>query len=267
MTAGLDTAAGERQDRAAQALLAASKGQPLTGDDLAALLAYDGLDLREGLSLQLALAGLWRRSGEEVGGWKIGWTSGGARDRGGPGFRPFGFILISRILRSGSVLSRAVVPGGALEPEICVTIGSRLAGPDVTAEQARAAVESVAPAFEVISHRLPDGLSLAARIGNGLNNWGLVAGEQQAPGIALDSLRVELRRDGTLLGAATSDASRVDDPYLSLARVTRELHAYGLALEPGQRLITGSITPSVKVQEGRYEATFGPLGTVAVEFR
>jgi 2-oxo-3-hexenedioate decarboxylase len=267
MTAGLETAASKRRDRAAVALLAASQGNPLTADDLAALHAYDGLDLREGLPLQLALAELWRRGGEEVGGWKIGWTSGGARDRGGPGFRPFGFVLASRILPSGSTLSGASVPGGALEPEICVTIGRRLAGPDVTTEEARAAVESVAPAFEVISHRLPDGLSLAARIGNGLNNWGIVVGEQQAPDIALDSLQVELRHDGELLAGALSDANRVDDPYLSLTRVTRELHDYGLALEPGQRLITGSITPSVKVTEGRYEATFGPLGAVAVEFR
>jgi 2-oxo-3-hexenedioate decarboxylase len=267
MTAGPGVAADERRDRAARALLAASQGDPLTAGELAALHAYDGLDLREGLPLQLALADLWRRGGEEVGGWKIGWTSGKARDRGGPGFRPFGFVLASRMLPSGSVLSRAEVPGGALEPELCVTIGSRLAGPDVTTEQARAAVESVAPAFEVISHRLPDGLSLAARIGNGLNNWGMILGDQHEPAVALDSLQVELRHDGTLLDSGRSDASRVDDPYLSLARVTRELHACGLALEPGQRLITGSITPSVRLEEGRYEATFGPLGTVAAEVR
>jgi 2-oxo-3-hexenedioate decarboxylase len=266
MTASAEVAADERRARAALALLAASKGGPLGEDDVAALRAYDGLDPREGLPLQLALADLWRHGGEEIGGWKIGWTSRGARDRGGPGFRPFGFILASRIVPSGSTLARAAVPGGALEPEICVTMGARLAGPDVTVEEARAAVESVAPAFEVISHRLPDGLPLAARIGNGLNNWGLVLGEQRPPGLALDSLPVELRHDGALLGTATSDEGTVDDPYRSLTRVTRELHANGRALEPGQRLITGSITASAKVEKGRYEATFGPLGSVAIEF-
>jgi 2-keto-4-pentenoate hydratase len=267
MAAGPGATADQRRDRAALALLAASKGEPLSDDDVAALHAYDGHDLRDGLPLQLALARLWRNGGEELGGWKIGWTSGAARDRGGPGFRPFGFVLASRILPSGSPLSAAQIPAGALEPEISVTIGSRLAGPDVTTEQARAAVESVAPAFEVLSHRLPDGLSLAARIGNGLNNWGLVVGEPHAPDIALDSLPVEVRHDGTLLGSAVSNGDRVDDPFLSLARVTRELHAHGLALEPGQRLITGSITPSVKIEDGRYEATFGPLGSVAVDIR
>jgi 2-keto-4-pentenoate hydratase len=267
MTASPAVAAGERRARAARALLSASRGEPLDEADVAALRAYDGLDSRDGLPLQLALADLWRRDGEEVGGWKIAWTSRGARDRGGPGFRPFGFILASRILPSGAALARDAVPGGALEPEICVTIGTRLAGPDVTVEEARAAVESVAPAFEVISHRLPDGLSLAARIGNGLNNWGLVVGAAQPAGIALDSVPVELRRDGELLGTGISDPGTVDDPYLSLTRVTRELHANGLALEPGQRVITGSITASAKVEAGTYEATFGPLGTVAVEVR
>jgi hypothetical protein len=79
----------------------------------------------------------------------------------------------------------------------------------------------------------------------------MILGEQHEPAIALNSLQVEVRHDGTLLDSGRSDASRVDDPYLSLARVTRELHACGLALEPGQRLITGSITPSVRLEEGR----------------
>jgi 2-keto-4-pentenoate hydratase len=161
------------------------------------------------------------------------------------------------------------IPGGGLEPEICVTIGSRLSGPDVTIEQARACVESVAPAFEIVSRRLPGGLSLAARIGNGMNNWGLVVGPSQVrtAGLALDELHVELRHDGELLGSGTSGAEFLDDPYLSLTRVTRELHANGLALEPGQRVITASYTPSAKIVGGVYEATFGELGSVTVEFR
>jgi len=34
-----------------------------------------------------------RLSGSEIGGWKIGWTSRGARDQMGVGFRPFGYVL------------------------------------------------------------------------------------------------------------------------------------------------------------------------------
>jgi 2-keto-4-pentenoate hydratase len=266
--AGTDLLADERRARAAQALLGAAQGRPFDDAGLAALRAYDGADLaQEGLPLQLAVAELWRQAGEEIGGYKIGWTSRGARDRGGPGFRPFGFVLASRILPSGSALARGATPSGGLGKEGFVTMGSRLGGPEVTVEEARAAVASVAPAFEVISHRLPDGLPLAARIGNGLNNWGLIVGPRRAPDLPLDALDVELRRDGELIGAATSGPDVVDDPYLSLSRVCALLHASGRALEPGQQLITGSITASVKTAEGgRFEATFGPLGAVAVDF-
>lgn len=257
----------ERRARAAEALFTVSQGAELDEAGLAALRAYDDADLRDGLPLQLAVAELWQREGDRIGGWKIAWTSRGARDRGGPGFRPFGFILASRIVPSGSVLPVGGIASGGLEPEICVTIGSRLSGPEVTIEQARACAESVAPAFEIVSRRLPGGLSLAARIGNGMNNWGLVVGRSLVPGLALDSLGVELRHDGELLGSGTSGAEFLDDPFLSLTRVTRELHANGLALDPGQRVITGSLTPSVQIAGGVYEATFGELGSVTVEFR
>lgn len=264
---GVSLLADERRGPAARTLLAAAQGRQLDEAGLAALHAYDDVDQGEGLPLQLAVAELWHEAGEKIAGWKIGWTSRGARDRGGPGFRPFGFVLASRILPSGSRLARATIPGGALEPEICVTIGRHLGGPEVTVDEARAAVESVAPAFEVLSHRLPDGLPMAVRIGNGLNNWGLVVGPQHAPDLALDALAVELRRDGDLIGSASSGPDILDDPYLSLARACQQLHACGLALEPGQQLITGSITPSTKIDLGsRFEATFGPLGSVAVEF-
>jgi len=39
------------------------------------------------------------------------------------------------------------------------------------------------------------------------------------------------------------------------------------ALEPGQRILTGSILPRAKTEgASSYEATLGPLGSVAVEF-
>jgi 2-keto-4-pentenoate hydratase len=251
---------------AAGALFAVAAGLPLDEIALTALTDYPSTDPRAGLSLQLDLLQLWRERGQSLGGWKIGWTSRGARDRGGPGFRPFGYVLSERILASGSQLAAVTVPGaGALEPEICLTIGSRLAGPDVTIEQARAAVSGVAPAFEVIRRGLPAGLSLPIRIANGLNNWGIIVGAEVEPGPALDQLAVQFSGDGELLAEGSSGPDTLDDPFLSLTRVCAELDRVGLALEPGQRVLTGSITASKAFAAGStYVAGFGPLGSVRV---
>jgi 2-keto-4-pentenoate hydratase len=247
------------------ALWAIARGEPPTEADLDALRAYDQPP-RDGLRLQLEVLDRWRGAGGRLGGWKIGWTSRGARDRGGAGSRPFGYVLSSHILESGSTLDVSRVPGaGAIEPEICVTIGTRLAGPDVTPEQARAAVSSVAPAFEIIRRGLPSGLSLAARIGNAMNNGGIVVGSPHDPGLDLSRLDVSLSRDGAVIATASSGPDVLDDPYTSVARVCAELHACGLALEPGQQVITGSITASEPLSPlGMVEARFGALGTVSV---
>ena len=45
----------------------------------------------EGQTLQLQLLERWLEQGEEIGGWKIGMTSGANRNAMGDGIRPTGF--------------------------------------------------------------------------------------------------------------------------------------------------------------------------------
>jgi 2-keto-4-pentenoate hydratase len=255
------------QGAAARALFAIRRGERDGEPAPAELLAYADAPIEAGLPLQLAVLDLWRQEGERAGGWKIAWTSRGARDRGGKDFRPFGYILDSRIHPSGVRLDAADIPGGAVEAEICLTLGERLAGDRVTPEQARAAVRAVSPAFEIVCHRMPEGLALPVRIGNGMNNWGLVVGQEHGPDLDLGALTVEFRRDGEVLATGGSSPDTLDDPYLSLARVCAVMHRQGLALEPGQRIITGSLLPSTKIGKGgAFEADFAGLGTVRAEF-
>ncbi|HEX5115568.1 MAG TPA: hypothetical protein VFW65_10270 [Pseudonocardiaceae bacterium] len=235
--------------------------------DLAALRSC-GDDIAEGARIQLAVLEGWRQLGEELGGWKIGMSSRGLRDSMGTGVRPFGFVLASRILASGAELDVSRVPDCLLEPEICVTMGAPLGGPDVTEEQAKAAVASVSPAFEICSKRLPSGMPRSVRIGNDLNNWGIVVGPEHSTDIALDRLAVELFRDGEPIDSGHSGQDVIDSPYLSLARVCRTLADHGLALAAGQRLITGSVLAGARVAgHSRFTARFGELGEVTVTVR
>jgi 2-keto-4-pentenoate hydratase len=228
----------------------------LDRDEWAELAAYPVDDVDTGLALQLDVLRRWTDTGSRRGGWKIGLTSRSARDSMGVGVRPFGYVLADRIVPSGATVS---LPAGAkAEPEISVLLGADLRGPDVTPEQARAAVVSVAPALELLSPPLPAGTSRAVRLGHDLNQWGVVVGADVTPDVDLAAVRVTVGDE-----SAASGPDVLDDPFVSLARVCAHLAAHGEFLHAGDRVITGSLLPAIPVPPV-LRAEFAPLGAVEV---
>ncbi|HKE64462.1 MAG TPA: fumarylacetoacetate hydrolase family protein [Micromonosporaceae bacterium] len=253
-------------DDAAALLFSLARAEVVVDALPPALEPYAAAAPDDGLALQTKVIERWRALGQDIGGWKVAWTSRAMRDSGGKDFRPFGYILASRMFPTGSTVSREGIYRGQVESEICLTIGSRLSGEHVTRDEAFAAVESVSPAFEINARRLANTMPLACRIGNGLNNWGLVVGPAGTPPDSLDGIVVEQFRDGEPAGAGRTGEDILDDPYLSLARVVTQLSRHGFAIEPGQRIITGSILPGMATDGvGHFEASFGDLGSVAVD--
>src|SRR5262249_49907461 len=142
-------------------------------------------------------------AGARLAGWKVGLTSRGARDSMGAGVRPFGYVLSDGFIASGDRVASRELPGCRLEPEMCVIIGTRLAGSAVSRADARAAVKSVAPAFEIITAPLQGAPSAAAKVAARLNQWGIVTGPEVPVPADVRTVGVRLRHDGDLLGSAT----------------------------------------------------------------
>ena len=222
-------------------------------------------ELDEALQIQLRVSDCFAANNEKIGGWKVGLTSGGARDRMGKDFRPFGYVLQSRILQSGATASWMKILKCSVEPELCLILGSPLHGDTVDAAEAKAAVRAVAPAFEINERRTRPEQGNAFLVADGLANWGIVVGPEAPVRDGLVDTTVEFFCDGQLIESKTPGAT-MDDPYLSLARLCRLLHKYGRGLEPGQPVITGSFCNQVVKQSGRYHAVFSGIGEVSVRF-
>lgn len=223
----------------------------------------------EGLRRQLANLG-----DRPVAGWKIGLTSGVARDSMGQGFRPFGYILADRVFSSGAVIPLAPFRQGedirvGVENELCFRMGTALSG-DAGADEARAAVASVAAGFEINEQRLPRDANVVDRLGDDLNQWGIVAGED----VVLDfgafdfaSLSVALSLNGAVVETVAA-RGHIDDHFTSIAALARQLGRFGHTLEAGSRVITGSYTRQRVADACRWQGDFGPeIGRVSVEFR
>jgi 2-keto-4-pentenoate hydratase len=223
------------------------------------------LGMEEALAVQLDVLGRFQAAGERHGGWKVGLTSGNARDRMGKDFRPFGYVLQSRILQSGATAPVAKILNCSVEPELCLLIGSPLRGDTVEVAAAKAAVRAVAPAFEINERRVRPNAGPALLVADGLAQWGIVVGPEVPARDGLVETTVAFYRDEQLLETKTPGAT-MDDPYLSLSRLCRLLHQYGLGLEPGQPVITGSFCNHVVSGPGTYRAVFSGIGEVSVRF-
>ena len=225
------------------------------------------ISIEEGERIQLAVLERWRTHGHELGGWKVGLTSGQSRDSFGAGIRPFGNVLKQRIFTSGAHIPAANVPNLGLETEVCFRIGSRLEGKRATAQQARAAVAAVLPAFELNQKRTDAGADSGVRVADNLSQWGIVIGPEIAIANApeLGSIVVTQQLDG-ILQETVHAAGHIDDHFESLASLTRELAKFDLALEAGMHVITGAFTRSSNAGPGTYVGRFSGLGEVAVCF-
>jgi len=223
------------------------------------------LGVEEALTVQLRVLGRFEAAGEKLGGWKVGLTSGAARDRMGKDFRPFGYLLQNRIFRSGATVPVTNIMNCSVEPELCLILGSPLRGAGVNAAQAKAAVRAVAPAFEINQRRTRPDQGHALLLADGLAQWGIVVGPETPVRDGLVGTTVEFYRDGQLVETKTPGAT-MDDPYLSLSRLCNLLYQYGFGLEPGQPVITGSFCHHTVSQPGTYRAAFSGIGEVSLHF-
>ena len=223
------------------------------------------LGVEEALAVQLRILGRFETAGERLGGWKVGLTSGKARDRMGKDFRPFGYVLQSRIFPSGATAPVAKIMNCAIEPELCLIIGSPLRGDAVDVAGAKAAVRAVAPALEINQRRVGPDAGQALLLADGLAQWGIVVGPEAPVRDSLVDTTVEFYSDEQLVETKTPGAT-MDDPYLSLSRLCKLLHKYGLGLEPGQPVITGSFCHHAVSRPSTYRAVFSGIGEVSVKF-
>lgn len=216
-----------------------------------------------GLERQLASL-----NGRKNAGWKVGLTSGQARDSMGAGFRPFGYILSERVFSSGAELPFSEPGIFGLENELCFRF-QRDVNADADRDEVIAAFASVAPAFEINEQRLGSGPTPQQRLEDNLSQWGIVVGESREldwSAFPFESLVVDLMCDGEKIETVAAK-NHIDDHIDSLVALVRTLARFDRSIKGGDRVITGSYTRQRITRIGRWCGDFGPaIGEVEVVF-
>lgn len=231
--------------------------------------AYGGkLGMDDAYRIQLAMLQRRVAQGERHVGWKVGLTSPAMQQQQGV-FEPcFGYLLASGQRASGHsfAFDSLIAPG--FENELCLTIGSRLDGAAADYATARAAVSLVAPALEIVEKRGTFNRDLPLSIADNAQQKAFVVGAETPleASTLLARTSVAIVVDGVEQEWA-SGAEVLGDPIHSVVWLAKKLAQFGLALEPGTRIMSGSFTKQYALQKGqRISAGFNPFGTVSATF-
>ncbi len=208
-------------------------------------------------------------SGERVAGFKIGFTNIAVREKMGLPDSTYGYLLDSMILPSSGEFPLDDLIAPKIETEICMRLGRKLAGRDLTIDEVIAATDAVSASFEVCDARIRDWKCPYPDFfaDNGFSARIVVSGEW----IAVDQVdllheSVTLFADGQPL-AEGKGAMALGHPANAVAWLVGKLAERGMGLDAGMVIMTGTLTPIIPIQRGvRYVGQFSTLGSVEKTF-
>lgn len=227
------------------------------------------LDVEQGYRVQLGILAKEVKAGERHVGWKVGLTAKAIQEQVNFHERVFGYLLASGELPSGAQVPSADLVAPSFETELLVILGEALKGPDVTAEQARAAISGAAPSFELVEKRGEFAADPALSMADNVQQRHFIVGPVTSPlppEADLSATQVEIYINGERMERATGRAV-MGGPAASVAWLANKLADYGRKLDPGTRVLTGSFTKQFPIAQGDVvEARFAPYGSVGAEF-
>ena len=228
------------------------------------------LSMDQAYRVQLALLDRFAAAGESHAGWKVGLTAAAMREQWNIHEPCFGFLLQSGHKPSGHHFRFPGIIAPGFENELCLRIGTRLAGPNITLDQVIAAVSHAAPALEIVEKRGPFSEDLALALADNAQQYAFVTGPEIAltpanRDLAIATVAVDI--NGQVIDHASGAEVMGGGAFLSVQWLANKLAEFDRALEPGMLIMSGSFTKQYPIaQNDRIETRFVPFGTVTAHF-
>lgn len=227
------------------------------------------LSMDDAYAISLDALARRRKDGERVVGKKIGVTSKAVQDMLGVHQPDFGF-LTDRMWVNGDIDMDAL---GLIQPraeaEIAFILKAGLKGPGVAAADVLAATESIAPCFEIVDSRIEDWkISIIDTVADNASCGVFVIGEARADprGHDLPALHVTVTKNGAPLSEGYGAAVQ-GSPLEAVAWLANTLGAYGVTLDAGDVILSGSLVPLADAVKGDvFEMTLHGIGGCVARF-
>lgn len=227
------------------------------------------VDIPTAYKIQLKVLEQKLARGENVVGMKIGLTSKAMQQMLGVHEPDYGHVLDSMVLYEGEPVRASSLIEPRVEAEIAFVLRDRLQGPGVTVADVLMATAGVVPAMEIIDSRIKNwNIKIQDTIADNASSAAIILGGALTPvdGLDLRLTGMILEKDGQIFATAAG-AAVMGHPAAAVSWLANALARYGLSLEPGMVVLSGSLTQAVPVEPGTVlRATFDRLGTVSCKF-
>jgi len=182
-------------------------------------------------------------------GWKIGFNTPAIQQHFGLAEPVVGYLTDTRVVGAGATVPIAGWAAPAVEVEMAVRVGDD------------GGVGGLAPALELVDLGEPFDDIEPVLAGN-ICHRAVIFGDE-GPGADPWSMVVAV----TKADVPVAEGRLTEDPATTVAFVSSFLAAHGASLQPGDRIIAGSLVPPVPIAPGdELQVTFGPFGVLRVAF-
>ena len=198
-------------------------------------------------------------AGERQIGWKVGLTSKAIQQQFNVHEPVFGCILESR--PTGHVFAPADLISPGFENELCLRLGRDLSG-TITRDDARAAIDAVFPALEIIETRGNLTEQLALALADNAQQKTVILGSPVPLPAHPDLVECRVVINGEAAATGTGDAVR-GNPLNSLVWLSAKLAEFGRSLKAGDIIMSGSFTRQFPIRPGdTIRCEFSGVGAV-----
>lgn len=259
-----------RIDALGDALFDALRGrhtvEPLTG-------TVPGITIEDAYRVSRRMLSRRLAEGERVIGKKIGVTSKPVQRMLDVHQPDFGFLTDRMRFDDGGEIpiGRELIQPRA-EGELAFVLGRSLSGPGVTEADVLLATEAVHPCFEIVDSRIRDWKiriedTVADNASSGLFALGKDGvSPRRAGGLDLVTCGMVVEKNGEIISTGAG-AAALGSPVYCVAWLANTLGAFGVSLEAGEVVLSGSLVPLEPVRPGdRMRLRVGGIGGAEVVF-
>ncbi len=209
-------------------------------------------------------------AGEKVIGKKIGVTSKAVQDMLGVRQPDFGYLTNTMHVKNGSTVK---IKGNMIQPkaegEIAFLLKERLMGPGVTEADVLMATEYVVPCFEIVDSRIHNWkIKIEDTVADNASCGTFVLGDARVrpTDIDLENVKMVVSKNDQEISTGLGSAA-LGSPLTAVAWLANTLSEFGIALESGEIVLSGSLVPLEAVEAGdKMSLVLEGVGTAEISF-